>query len=346
MAMNKVHLLWLRDCVKNLANKNMEISVGCFGYPDLLATEAEVIEVFGEDFTSKLVARSNGKQKALAHKQQLEKMYSIESLFENLSCSVTVYDIVQHVGSEILVDLNQPLPESIFDKHHIIIDPGTLEHCFNVATAIKNMTMALKVGGYLIHHNPMIILNHGFYNFSPTFYYDFYFENDFEIVSYPYIDKGEFSSGVQRDFCVENGNCNNLLVRKKSNREISWPQQGTHLKIDNPDNTIIRQINTLISENKTVGLCPAGSITSRLLDKLEEHSAQLHIYDNKLTNLKGIDVIPTELLPEYSSDIIIITSYSYAYDIVKQLNSLGFPESNILIADGIKLIDINTFIPR
>jgi hypothetical protein len=82
-------------------------------------------------------------------------------------------------GNELVADLNFPHSFGEFD---LVIDPGTIEHCFNIATAVINAAQSVKVGGHIVHVNPVTMVNHGFYNLCPTFYYDFYLENGFEIV--------------------------------------------------------------------------------------------------------------------------------------------------------------------
>jgi len=55
----------------------------------------------------------------------------------------------------------------------LVINPGTLEHCFDVATATFNAWRAVKVGGALLNVAPVTMVNHGFWNVNPTAVYDF-----------------------------------------------------------------------------------------------------------------------------------------------------------------------------
>jgi hypothetical protein len=56
-----------------------------------------------------------------------------------------------------------------------VLDCGTTEHCFNVGQAIINAAHAVKPGGAIFHCFPMCVMNHGFWNASPTAFKDFYF---------------------------------------------------------------------------------------------------------------------------------------------------------------------------
>lgn len=78
-------------------------------------------------------------------------------------------------GADIIFDLNTDLTDELKNKFDYIIDGGTLEHVFDVARAMKNISEMLCVGGTVIHLLPLGgYVDHGFYSFSPTFFLDFY----------------------------------------------------------------------------------------------------------------------------------------------------------------------------
>ncbi len=85
-------------------------------------------------------------------------------------------------GADILFNLNHELPSELCEKYDYIINGGTLEHVFDVAKAMKNMSSMLRVGGVIIHILPLGgYVDHGFYSFSPTFFMDYYHLNGFRI---------------------------------------------------------------------------------------------------------------------------------------------------------------------
>ena len=77
------------------------------------------------------------------------------------------------------MDLNLPAPENMCGRFDIIIDPGTLEHCFNIAQAFDNIDRMLRVGGVVYHQNAIAFPNHGLWSISPTAYFDFYQPRDY-----------------------------------------------------------------------------------------------------------------------------------------------------------------------
>ncbi len=83
-------------------------------------------------------------------------------------------------GADIIFDLNADLPDELKSRFDYIIDGGTLEHVFDIAKAIKNISEMLCVGGKVIHILALAgYVDHGFYSFSPTFFLDFYNYNGY-----------------------------------------------------------------------------------------------------------------------------------------------------------------------
>lgn len=77
-------------------------------------------------------------------------------------------------------DLNHPIPKILQRKYSLVYDGGTMEHCFNSPQVMMNAVALAKTGGIIIHHSPMNNwMDHGFYQFSPTLFFDFYGANGF-----------------------------------------------------------------------------------------------------------------------------------------------------------------------
>lgn len=92
-------------------------------------------------------------------------------------------DINDYEGADILYDLNiDGLSSVLSQKYDLITNFGTLEHVFNLPMALKNIFDATKIGGRILHWSPTNNwVDHGFYQISPTFYYDYYRYNNFSI---------------------------------------------------------------------------------------------------------------------------------------------------------------------
>lgn len=78
-------------------------------------------------------------------------------------------------------DLNRPVPEALHQRFDLVYDGGTTEHCFSVAECLSNAVRLLRPGGRVIHHLPVNNwVDHGFYQLSPTLFFDFYGANGFD----------------------------------------------------------------------------------------------------------------------------------------------------------------------
>lgn len=92
-------------------------------------------------------------------------------------------DTSDYEGADLMYDLNKDDIGSVLTQQYdLVTNFGTLEHVFHLPNALKNVFDAVKVGGHILHGSPMNNwVDHGFYQFSPTFYYDYYVANKFQI---------------------------------------------------------------------------------------------------------------------------------------------------------------------
>jgi hypothetical protein len=85
------------------------------------------------------------------------------------------------------IDLNYPV--KLGQQFEVVIDGGTAEHVFNVAQFFATCHEAAAPGGLILHHNPFRgWLEHGFYNFNPTFYWDVAAANRYELLMLVYTE--------------------------------------------------------------------------------------------------------------------------------------------------------------
>jgi SAM-dependent methyltransferase len=153
------------------------------GYPDALVAPENYERVLGPDKAANLKWREDSESVLRWHglHGKLNRIVDSHSLFAVCGYDLDCIDISAARGDEIIADMNHALPSELEGQFDVVYDGGTLEHCFNIAQAIKNMALACKVGGFCVNINPLNVYNHGFYNFSPTFYADFYGCNGFQL---------------------------------------------------------------------------------------------------------------------------------------------------------------------
>jgi len=85
----------------------------------------------------------------------------------------------------IIFNLNNKGIIDIIDKrYNLVIDAGVMEHVFDIRSVFLNSTDLLTPEGYIIHILPANnTMDHGFYQFSPTLFNDYYLTNKYEIIN-------------------------------------------------------------------------------------------------------------------------------------------------------------------
>jgi hypothetical protein len=157
----------------------------CLGYPDMLVTEAQLTKLCGSDILDRIQFREDSRSILQWHglANSMTRMAESQSLFTALGMSTDFLDIYASRGFEIVADLNKPLPSELHGRYDLIYDGGTVEHCFNIGQVMRNILQLGKVGACIVHINPLNYYNHGFFNFNPTFYHDFYTQSGNRLAS-------------------------------------------------------------------------------------------------------------------------------------------------------------------
>lgn len=88
--------------------------------------------------------------------------------------SFLILDISPAESPDYICDLNKPIPPSLdVPQVDIILDLGTAEHIFDNSVFLENVYRQLSANGYYIFNLPANnFLEHGFRQYSPTFFYD------------------------------------------------------------------------------------------------------------------------------------------------------------------------------
>ncbi|MEQ1290679.1 hypothetical protein LZP46_13670 [Acinetobacter sp. SCLZS86] len=84
-------------------------------------------------------------------------------------------DNSDYEDASIIYDYNHPIPEELKNQYDTILDFGCSEHIFDVAQAFKNTINTCKIGGTILHILPADgFCGHGFYQFTPEFFFSLY----------------------------------------------------------------------------------------------------------------------------------------------------------------------------
>ncbi|MDH5728943.1 MAG: class I SAM-dependent methyltransferase, partial [Gammaproteobacteria bacterium] len=182
MALNFSEIRLLKS-LNELHNGEMLKAVS-IGHPDILVTHEQMSSIFGERITNRIKIREDSHAVARSHGREILKagVFETYAVFELMNMELSVLDYRAWRGSETIANFNNPIAEDFYGMYDLVVDPGSTEHIFNIAQAMKNISQMVKINGYVYHQTPICNVNHGFYNISPTFYRDYYGQNGFEII--------------------------------------------------------------------------------------------------------------------------------------------------------------------
>lgn len=195
------------------------------GYPDLAMSAKDVQDILGVTPTKFTPFGAwHGFDKPLP-----ETVHVMELIGSSLEC----VDVASSRGVERTADLNYPCELGEYD---LVLDCGTTEHCFNVGQALVNAAHAVKPGGAIFHYFPMCVMNHGFWNASPTLFKDFYSQNGWSLQMAGIVHESGDSYQVpeykpfepeQRMYLTV------FAVRPQEKQQMRFPTQQKYLRFPN-----------------------------------------------------------------------------------------------------------------
>jgi len=170
--------------IKESQARKFQGSILTLGKQDIFINENELIGIY-EEYSYEHQKEGSGIER-LSRKPELAKssLISDDFLFGTLGFDIVKSsDASDYEGADLIVDLNSNgIPEDLNEKFDVIFDGGTFEHVFHVPNAFNNVFKMLKPGGRIIHIAPSSNhIDHGFYMFSPTLFWDYYNANKFDI---------------------------------------------------------------------------------------------------------------------------------------------------------------------
>jgi hypothetical protein len=145
-------------------------TAGTLGRQTILISAAKAKQLFGDS--------------GLAPAVPISPKFDDNNLFQALGFErLESIDYSDYEGATHVLDLNAPqLPDELKGRFDTLYDSGTLEHVFHIPNAMKNIFDMAKVGGRIAFLSPSSNhMDHGFYMFSPTFFYDWFCANKFRI---------------------------------------------------------------------------------------------------------------------------------------------------------------------
>lgn len=248
-------------------------------------------------------------------------------------------------GSDLVLDLNIPIPQQLHNQFDVIYDGGTIEHIFHLPQVLKNIFNMLKVGGRVIHAVPSSNhVDHGFYMFSPTLFFDFYRANRWKIEDisvFKYSSADETKPWVFYEYlpgCLDHLSSGGFTqgemlgiwcMAKKihSSHGDVIPQQGFYLNEWKKANQQVEIYLDYDLERKKVAIFGASELGKLAFNSVKDQADVIGFLDNdpdkKGTLFKELNVYsPDVFIREFEFDFILIASQYYD-EIKQQLVELG-----------------------
>lgn len=194
-------------------------SILCLGYPDITAPVETVRALLG-------VEPRTWTDYGAAHKVSWRLPETVETLTLAGATHVDCVDSMPVRGCEIKLDLNER--RDWWRNWGLVLNPGTLEHCFDIATAMFNAWRAVAPGGFILHVAPMSMMNHGFWNVCPTALVDFACANGGTVIQMQARDRNGDAVGIAslKRFRVPPESVLYALVRKDTQVPETMPVQS------------------------------------------------------------------------------------------------------------------------
>ena len=99
---------------------------------------------------------------------RLAEMPELRTLFAERFNVLEYIDCDLNDCADLTLDISEPIPSDLCGSFDAVLDAGTLEHVFDIASCYRNIHNLVKEGGTIIHIAPMTWHNHAFFNFNPS----------------------------------------------------------------------------------------------------------------------------------------------------------------------------------
>lgn len=116
-------------------------------------------------------------------------LWDVAKIFYRVFLRYSETVAIDYGGTEkaLRLDLNHPI--SLGREFDVVYNGGTAEHVFNVWQFFKTVHDHTRSGGLMIHGSPFTgWLDHGFFNFNPTLYWDLAAANGYIVHHFLYTE--------------------------------------------------------------------------------------------------------------------------------------------------------------
>ena len=121
------------------------------------------------------------KLKSILSKTTATTLFDIAKIFYKIYFHCKSIESIDLNGTSDSMKIDLNLPHDLGKEFDCILNLGTAEHVFNIYQVFRSIHDWLKTDGIVIHNLPMYgEIDHGFYNFHPTFFWDLSLVNKYQ----------------------------------------------------------------------------------------------------------------------------------------------------------------------
>ena len=158
------------------------------GSSNLYQADASGLETFAKSFGRSLDAQLAQRLAAGSAYGGVTKNESfVGELLEHIGLDYLSFDIANGYHTQ-KFDLNvEHLPSKLRSTFDVVLNYGTTEHIFDQLNSFRVIHDAVKVGGHIVHQLPAAgHIRHGYFCYTPRFFFDLAGHNEYEIVHFSY----------------------------------------------------------------------------------------------------------------------------------------------------------------
>lgn len=175
MGLSRAAVAWLMEEHKR---RPIEGTVLTLGVQNVFLTQPE-FEALANRMDVTLIPSPKETRTAL-----VDGTITADHVFRRLGADrVVATDLDDFEGCDFVFDLNaSEIPEAHRGMYELVLDAGTMEHVFHVPNGFANLSAFVAPGGRIVHQSPSSNhIDHGFWMFSPTLFWDYYTANGYDL---------------------------------------------------------------------------------------------------------------------------------------------------------------------
>ncbi|MEG4272829.1 MULTISPECIES: tetratricopeptide repeat protein [unclassified Microcoleus] len=217
---------------------------------EYLSNFKRVIELGSQDIASGQEEIAYLLDALFAFKVDSGTLITAKTLYQSMGFEVYECIDADGIHNALVFDLNKNIQEDhgFSEQFDLVTNHGTTEHCFNQFQCWNNIHNLCSVGGIMIHVLPAQgYVNHGFYNYNPSFFYNLATANNYKLIglylsSYKSSDLSAYSlpgltpytEKLMKSLCCDAGQPEiglYAVLQKMTDQTFSMPYDGQYLKV-------------------------------------------------------------------------------------------------------------------